>query len=92
MKRIGKASFANTHNTDLERALNYIKIAEEKRNMLVEKVLLAKILFKLGDRENSMEKLNETLKYTESKNEYDKILGLIEKYKKNTANHTQSSF
>jgi tetratricopeptide (TPR) repeat protein len=76
------AKFANIHNADLERALEYIQIAEKKRNMIDEKMLMAEILFKLGRVKESLEKLDESLQLTNNKNEYDQINELIEKYKK----------
>jgi thioredoxin-related protein len=74
------AEFANFYNLDLNKALNYIKIAEKNRNMLDDKLLMSEILFKLGKTKESIEKLNESLKFTNNQNEYKKITGLIEKY------------
>jgi thiol-disulfide isomerase/thioredoxin len=74
------ASFANFHHIDLDQALIYIKTAEEKRNMLMDKLLLADILYKTGMIEDSVEKLKESLRYTEDKMEYEKIRERIDEY------------
>jgi len=76
------AKFANYYNVELEKALEYIQIAERNRNMPEEKVLMAEILYKLGKAAESIEKLKETQNLTESQNEYAKICRLIKKYSK----------
>jgi thioredoxin-related protein len=76
------AKFANIHNVDLEKALEYIQISEKKRNMVDEKILMAEILYKLGRVKESLLKLDESLQLTNSHIEYDQINELIEKYKK----------
>lgn len=76
------AKFANIHNVDIEKALEYIQIAEKKRNMLDEKMLMAEILYKLGRVKESLQKLGESLQLTNSQIEYDQINELIKKYKK----------
>jgi len=80
------ARFANYHNIDLERALGYIKIAEERRNLLGEKLLLGEILYKLNKIESSIDKYTEALKYIDVKDEYEGVMGLINKYKKELTN------
>lgn len=74
------AKFADSYNVDLNKALDYIQIAEKNRNMLDEKVLMAEILFKLGKTDEALIKLHEALNLTESQNEYNKIAVIIEKY------------
>jgi tetratricopeptide (TPR) repeat protein len=74
------AKFADSYNVDLNRALDYIRIAERNRNMIDEKVLMAEILYKLGKVEEALIKLREALNLTDSQNEYKKITVLIEKY------------
>jgi thiol-disulfide isomerase/thioredoxin len=74
------AKFANIHNVDLQRALEYIQIAEEKRNMIDEKMLMAEILYKLGRVKDSVIKLKESLTLTDDQNEYNRIAKRIEKY------------
>jgi thioredoxin-related protein len=76
------AKFANFYNVDLERALNYIQIAEKNRNMPEEKVLLAEILKKLGRGNESLIKLHEALDLVDNQNEYKKIAAKIEEFKK----------
>jgi thioredoxin-related protein len=76
------AKFANCHNVDLERALEYIQITERKRNMLEEKVLMAEIFYKLGRTDESVGKLKESLELANGQNVYNKIIKLIEKYRK----------
>lgn len=76
------AKFANNQNVDLERALEYVQIAEKNRNMSDEKLLIAELLYKLGRVEESIEKLKETQNQTENQNDYTKISRLIEKYSK----------
>lgn len=75
------ARFANFYNVDLEKALSYIQIAEKNRNMIDEKILMAEILFKLGQINESIEKLEESLNYTKNPNEYKRIVDKIEEYK-----------
>jgi len=75
------AQFAEYHNVDLERALKYIQIAERNRNMPEEKVLMGRILYKLGRINESLEKLQEALNLVESQNEYYRISKLIKEYK-----------
>jgi hypothetical protein len=75
------ASFANFHNLDLERALNFIKIAESKRHMTGEKLVMSEILYKLGQIQSSIDLLTEVQNHTNDKNEYDRISKLIDKYK-----------
>ncbi len=76
------AKFANNQNVDLERALEYVQIAEKNRNMSDEKLLIAELLYKLGRVEESIEKLKEAQNQTENQNDYTKISRLIEKYSK----------
>jgi len=76
------AKFANIHNVDLEKALEYVQIAEKKRNMIDEKILMAEILYKLGRAKESLKKLDESLQLTNNQNEYNHINELIKKYKK----------
>ena len=76
------AKFANIHNIDLERALEYVQIAEKNRNMIDEKMLMAEILYKLGRGNEAVEKLIESQELTESEAEYDNISRLIGKYGK----------
>jgi thioredoxin-related protein len=76
------ASFANCHHVDLNRALEYIQIAEKNRNMPEEKILMAQILYKLGRVDESVEKLKESLKLINSQNEYSRITKLIAEYSK----------
>ncbi len=75
------ARFANFHSIDLKQAFEFIQIAEEKRNMIDEKILMAEILVKLGEYDHSIAKLEESLIYADNKMEYEKITGLIEKHK-----------
>lgn len=75
------ARFANFYNVDLNRALNYIQIAEKNRNMIDEKILEAEILFNLGQLEKSIEKLEESLDLTTNPIEYQKISRKIKDYK-----------
>lgn len=77
------AKFSNFYNVDLERALEYIQIAEKNRNMPEEKVIMAEILKKLGRVSESIVKLREALDIVDNQNEYKKIAALIEEYKKN---------
>jgi thiol-disulfide isomerase/thioredoxin len=74
------AKFANCYNADLNKALEYIRIAEKNRNMLDEKVLMAEILYKLGQKNEALEKLNEALNLTENQNEYKKLTAIIDIY------------
>jgi tetratricopeptide (TPR) repeat protein len=75
------AKFANFYSVDLEKALQYIQIAERNRNMVDEKILMADILFKLGKINESIEKLEESLNMTNNQNEYKLIEAKINDYK-----------
>jgi tetratricopeptide (TPR) repeat protein len=76
------ASFANFHQVDLQRALDYIQIAEKNENMKEQKILMAEILFKLGRVDESVLKLKESLKLIDSQDEYNRINKLIAEYSK----------
>jgi thiol-disulfide isomerase/thioredoxin len=75
------ASFANFHNLDLDRALEFIKIAESKRHMTGEKLIMSDILYKLGQIRSSIDLLYEVQNQTNDKHEYIRISKLIDKYK-----------
>ena len=74
------AKFANCYNADLDKALDYIRIAEKNRNMLDEKVLMAEILYKLGQKNEALGKLHEALNLTENQNEYKKLTAIMDIY------------
>ena len=76
------ARFANYYNVELRKASDYLKIAERKRNLVDDKILLAEILYKLGETKLAVDKLTESLKYINEKKENEKIVALIAKYKK----------
>ncbi len=75
------ASFANFHNLDLDRALEFIKIAESKRHMTSEKFIMSEILYKLGQIQAAIDLLIEVQNQTNDKHEYNRISKLIDKYK-----------
>jgi len=75
------ASFADYYNVELRKALDYLKIAEKKRNLVDDKILLAEILYKLGETKLAIDKLTESLKYIDEKKENERIITLINKYK-----------
>ena len=75
------ARFANFHNLDLERALNFIKIAVEKRHMTDDELLMGEILYKLGNLGSSIELLKKVQNKVNNRNEYNRISKLIDKYK-----------
>ncbi len=80
------ARFANYYHVDLEKALEYIKICVEKRDLVEDKILMTEISYELGDVEFAVEKLMETLNYIDDKNENERISKLIDEYKKELKN------
>jgi thioredoxin-related protein len=76
------ARFANYYNVDLERASDYLKIAEKNRTLVDDKILLAEILYKLRETNLAIDKLTESLKYIDEKKENERIVALIAQYKK----------
>ena len=76
------ARFANFYNLELSTASDYLKIAERNRNLVDDKILLAEILYKLGETKLAVDKLTESLKYIDEKKENERIVALINNYKK----------